>query len=222
MPNRLLKEGIVDSALIDNLTAEEEVFFYRLLVVSDDFGRMDARLPILKAKCFPLKNDLKMEKIEIWMNSLVRHMLAIRYQVSDKPYIQILKWEQRVRSKEKYPSADGGHMSVICPSYDGVGRGLGKGLGKGASIKLTFDFASQKFLGTENLISFWKKTYPDVDVDSQIIRMAGWLVANPSKRKSNYSRFINAWLASEQDKASAAITLKANEKKEMLAGFANL
>ena len=85
MPNRLLKEGIVDSSLIDNLTPEEEVFLYRLLVVSDDLGRMDARTAILKSRCFPLK-EFKSEKIDVWMRSLVRHKLVMLYMVDEKPY----------------------------------------------------------------------------------------------------------------------------------------
>ena len=142
MPNRLLKEGIVDSSAIDALSADEEVFFYRLLVVSDDFGRMDARLPILKSKCFPLKDSPKMlEKIESWLQSLVRQLLVKRYQVDGKPYLEILKWEQRIRSKGKYPSSDGAQPLDICHTNDSnlltddrLGLGLGLGLGKGKGL----------------------------------------------------------------------------------------
>ena len=129
MPNRLLKEGIVDSSLLDGLSPEEEVFFYRLLVVSDDFGRMDARSAILKSRCFPLK-EFKLEKIDSWVRSLVRQKLVIMYKVDDKPYLQILKWEQRVRSKGKYPSPDGSEPIDIVLTNDSellTDDGLGKG-----------------------------------------------------------------------------------------------
>jgi uncharacterized protein YdaU (DUF1376 family) len=43
--------------------------------------------------------------------------------------------------------------------------------------------------------------YPDVGVMKQLARMRGHLVANPSKRKTHRGlpRFINSWLAREQD-----------------------
>lgn len=178
MPNRLLKEGIVDSSAIDNLSAEEEVFFYRLLVVADDYGRMDARLAILKSKCFPLKDHPKLlEKIEGWLQSLVRQELVNRYQVDGKPYLQILKWEQRIRSKEKYPSSDDSQPYVDCQTSDsnvqtddGLGRGLGlgKGMGKGKGNGVVADATkptrfSKDFQMTDEWISFCKTQRPDLD-----------------------------------------------------------
>ena len=56
MPNRILKESICTSDTIDQLSWFEEVFFYRLIVNCDDYGRMDARPAILKARLFPLKS----------------------------------------------------------------------------------------------------------------------------------------------------------------------
>lgn len=48
----------------------------------------------------------------------------------------------------------------------------------------------------------WAGLYPAVDVIQQLRAMRGWLNANPAKRKTKTGimRFINAWLAKEQDK----------------------
>lgn len=48
----------------------------------------------------------------------------------------------------------------------------------------------------------WSELYPAVDVMQQLRSMRGWLEANPTKRKtqSGIRRFINGWLAREQDK----------------------
>ena len=43
MPNRILKESICRSEEIDSLSWFEEVLFYRLIVICDDFGRYDGR-----------------------------------------------------------------------------------------------------------------------------------------------------------------------------------
>lgn len=108
MPNRILKESIVTSDTINELSPEEEVFFYRLLVVCDDYGRMDARPSILRAKCYPLRIDsVKEEDIKTWLNKLVKVGLIKLYIGSDgKQYLQVVTWDkhQQVRAKKsKYP-----------------------------------------------------------------------------------------------------------------------
>ncbi|MEJ2766953.1 ATPase [Photobacterium sp. MCCC 1A19761] len=47
--------------------------------------------------------------------------------------------------------------------------------------------------------------YPAVDVHQQFRNMIGWLAANPRRRKtkSGIERFINSWLAKEQDRGYA-------------------
>lgn len=108
LPNRLLKESICTSSEIDALAPEEEVLFYRLIVNCDDFGRLDARLPILRAKCFPLRIDrVKDKDVERWLHALSKQGLLSIYTVGGEPYLQLTTWEkhQQVRAKRsKYPS----------------------------------------------------------------------------------------------------------------------
>ena len=51
----------------------------------------------------------------------------------------------------------------------------------------------------------WAGLYPAVDVMQQLRAMKGWLDANPKKRKTRGGilRFINSWLAKEQDRGGA-------------------
>ena len=55
---------------------------------------------------------------------------------------------------------------------------------------------------TEADVDGWKDLYPAVDVMQELRKMKGWADANPSKRKTKagIKRFINAWLAKEQDR----------------------
>ena len=55
---------------------------------------------------------------------------------------------------------------------------------------------------TEADITGWKDLYPAVDVMQELRKMKGWADANPTKRKTKtgIKRFINAWLAKEQDR----------------------
>ena len=51
-------------------------------------------------------------------------------------------------------------------------------------------------------IDEWKELYPSVDIIQELRKMKGWCNANPSRRKTSRGirRFINNWLAKEQDK----------------------
>ena len=113
MPNRILKESICTSENIDSLKNDEEILFYRIIVNCDDYGRMDARLPIIKAKCFPLKVDkIKDKELIKWLNALIEKELTILYQIGDRTYLQMTTWEkhQQIRAKRsKFPGiSDGG------------------------------------------------------------------------------------------------------------------
>lgn len=109
MPNRIIKESICASDTIDKLSWFEEVFFYRLMVNVDDYGRFDARTAILKARLFPLKSSVTEKQIEQAIEKLNESGILISYTVYGKPYLQLPTWEkhQTVRNhKSKYPSTD--------------------------------------------------------------------------------------------------------------------
>ena len=116
MPNRIIKESICTSSNLNLLTPEEEVFFYRILVGCDDYGRLDGRAIILRSKCFPLKVDvIKDSHIENWLTSLAKQKLIGVYIVEDCRYIQVLTWEnhQQIRAKRsKYPDAVDGYIPM--------------------------------------------------------------------------------------------------------------
>jgi hypothetical protein len=108
VPNRIIKESICASEEIDALTSDQEVFFYRLMVVVDDFGLMDARPAIIKAKCYPLKS-IDINYIQVMLSALQTLGLIRMYMVSGKPYLSITNWakHQQIRAKRaKYPMPD--------------------------------------------------------------------------------------------------------------------
>ena len=118
MPSRILKESICTSDSIDQLSAFEETFFYRLIVNCDDFGRMDARPKILASKLFPLK-DIRTTQIESALRALTSAELVILYSVGGKPFLQMKTWDrhQQIRAKKsKYPSPDDSDTAseIIC------------------------------------------------------------------------------------------------------------
>lgn len=106
MPNRILKEQICASDDIDRLKPSEEVFFYRLIVKCDDFGRFDARPKFLKSALFPIKNGVTVKNVEDSLQALVSVGLVVLYEVEGKPFLFLPTWErhqQRRANKSKFP-----------------------------------------------------------------------------------------------------------------------
>lgn len=116
MPNRILKESICRSDDIDRLSWFEEVLFYRLIVVCDDYGRFDAPARIIKGICFPLK-DVTEKDIDKALGKLSAVGLVRVYEAQGRPYLQLVAWaeHQRVRTqKSKYPAPNvGRHAGLI-------------------------------------------------------------------------------------------------------------
>jgi hypothetical protein len=125
MPNRILREGIIDSKAVNSLSDDGELFYRRLMSIVDDFGRFEADIELLRARLFARAYDR-------WGPSRVSHALAdvsgvltddghhlvTVYCQSSKFYLQINNFNQRVRAeKSKCPSPDG-QMAVIWQADD--------------------------------------------------------------------------------------------------------
>ncbi len=123
MPNRIIKESICTSDNLDKLSPEAEVFFYRLMVVCDDYGIMFAAPSILRSKCYPWKIDkVKDKDIEKWRTELVENNLIFLYGYEGRMYLKFTRWEdhQQVRaSKSKFPTPDIEGVQMISNDISG-------------------------------------------------------------------------------------------------------
>ncbi len=120
MPNRIIREGIISSEAVCSLGWPAEVFYRRLLSVVDDFGRFHAHGSLLRAACYPLQID-KVGNADIakWLAECARAGLVSTYTVDGKGYLQVHKFDQRVRAeKSKFPQmpSTDGQMTVTCQS----------------------------------------------------------------------------------------------------------
>lgn len=71
-----------------------------------------------------------------------------------------------------------------------------------------------------DLIASWTSAYPGVDLTAAIRTAHAWEVANPKRQKVNKARFLNAWLARQQDRGPrppAAEQSKAVAHEEFMA-----
>ncbi len=227
MPNRIIKESICTSDTIDKLTWFEEVFFYRLIVNCDDYGRCDARPAILKAKLFPLKSVTD-KQVKDTLDKLSTVGIALVYEHDHKPFLQLKTWNdhQRIRAKvSRYPSPGGKNMACDddLPSCDShmktdeseiqynfnsiqsetnLREHVQKNGDQDVEISLLLN-DGKEFLITKDKANELKELYPSVDVMQSLRNMKGWLISNPRKRKTarGIMRFVNAWLVRDQEGA---------------------
>lgn len=227
-PNRILKESICTSETIDKLTWFEEVVFYRLLVIADDYGCLDGRIILLRNKLFPTKENVTKKAVEDAIAHLVSVGLLCEYTVSGMPYLFFPTWEkhQRVRNKRrKYPEPPTNYltatccqMTATCPPESESNPNLNPNLNPNpkeanASCAKPQSGSTPPVIclplndGTEYLVSQeqcheWAGLYPAVDVIQQLRNMRGWLIGNPDRRKTKRGilRFVTGWLSKEQDR----------------------
>jgi hypothetical protein len=121
MPNRILRDW-TDSFTIDELDANTERFFIRLIMKVDDYGRFFADARLLRANLFPLKTDVRDTDISRWLAACEKAGLIAIYNVAKKEFLQINNFNQTLRQKkEKYPppskcEASAKHLHSTCTS----------------------------------------------------------------------------------------------------------
>lgn len=109
MPERMIRPGILSSEPVNRLPWAEEVFYRRLMSIVDDYGRFDGRNSVLRANLYPLKLDhVSDSDIGKWKAVCANAGLVRVYFVDEKEYIELLKFNQRLRGKPKWPDPIGG------------------------------------------------------------------------------------------------------------------
>lgn len=104
MPNRILREGLLESEAIDLLDAEAERFFVRLMLRADDFGRYHANPAMLANMLFPLRRDIEPKMVENWLNQCAKAKLLRVYQVEGRCCLEIAKFGGKPRAlQSKFP-----------------------------------------------------------------------------------------------------------------------
>jgi hypothetical protein len=108
MPTRYLFEKICVSQTLASLTADEERFFYRLLVKCDDFGRYYAQPSLLRAACFPLMLEQVSDAVvEAWRDRLDQAGLIDVYESGGLLYLVVTTWDSYQRRRattSKFPN----------------------------------------------------------------------------------------------------------------------
>lgn len=138
----MVKPSILGDEEINQLSWGAEVFYRRLTSVLDDYGRFDGRSQMLLAALYPLKLDrVSVPDVVKWIDECREAGLVRMYTVAGRPYVEDLKWDQRMRSsKSKWPSPSNDRNlrdyvsdppSSACESVHPPSSATGDGVGDG-------------------------------------------------------------------------------------------
>lgn len=127
VPNRIIREGWLESEAINSLSPIAERFFLRLCLKADDFGRFHANPQLLKSNLFPLKDDVRGADMSRCLAECEEAGLVRCYGHDSKRYVVVPKFGQRTRaSVSKFPEPPDvsqapaeclthvGHVSDMC------------------------------------------------------------------------------------------------------------
>lgn len=107
MPNRMLREGLLDSDAVGQVSPGAEMLFVRLMLLADDFGRYDGRVSVICRRAFVNRRSIDEPMTDGWLAELVAAGLVALYGVPARPYLQIDNFRQRTRAQvSKYPSRE--------------------------------------------------------------------------------------------------------------------
>ena len=107
MPNRILREGIIESHRVNLLSEAAELLYRRLMSIVDDYGRYEAHPALLRAKLYPLRLDTYTEsRVAELLNETTAARLVYTYRAAGKVFLQLLEFRQQTRSVSKYLPPD--------------------------------------------------------------------------------------------------------------------
>jgi len=241
MPNRIIKESLCTSEKISSLSDFEFRVWVGLITQADDVGRGDARPAIIKGRVFPFRDRLSIKDLDAALQVLAAKGCISLYTVDGKPYFWFPGWakHQRVRDcKPKYPGPDKADCSPQAAAICGELRpesesnpNPNNNPTEESSLRSDSSCAEPETVSTPPVILLplndgteypvtqeqcheWAGLYPAADVMQQLRKMRGWLISNPSRRKTKrgIARFVNGWLAKEQDRGG--ISVKTQEEPE--------
>lgn len=111
MPNRIIRDGILDSRRVAELSDGGELFYRKLMSLVDDFARYEFDLEILRVKLYPRKlSKVTIEKVVAYLKEccLSPDPLVLIYTTKNRLYLEIQNFKQRARAEvSKFPDPSG-------------------------------------------------------------------------------------------------------------------
>jgi hypothetical protein len=126
MPKRMLRDW-TDSERVNSLEWREEVFFTRLIMKVDDYGRFSANPKLLRSLLFPLKDGLRDTDMSRSLAACQKAGLVRLYAIQNKPLLEIVNFGQRLKqSVPKYPAPGQAEETPGIPAFPELPGSSGK------------------------------------------------------------------------------------------------
>lgn len=96
VPARVIRAEINASESLARVSIGADLMFRALLVAVDDYGRFDARPQILRARLFPMREELTSAEVAAWLAELCAgEKPPIRlYEANSKPHLYLTGWRK--------------------------------------------------------------------------------------------------------------------------------
>ena len=224
---RMIDKRVSNSKKLGKISDRAARLYFMVYPHLDSDGRIAFDdLEDLKTEIIPYLKGWALKKIRVSLNELADTELITLYPFNKKIAMHFERFEdfQTIRKNREAPSRIKPARGT--PEYSGAYR-ISPALSLSLSLSLRkegrkkkkeifFDFEKKKFFNIDiEDMAGWKDAYPAVDIDQQLKEMREWLLADPSREKSNYKKFINNWLSSEQDKAGSKLSYDEQRKKKL-------
>ena len=227
----MIKKNVSTSRKLAELKSDSARLLWTwILPHLDVAGRFSGESEVIKGLVVPRLKHFTPTKVEAILQELCGVGLIRLYRVDGERYLEFRRFEdfQNLRTdreaESKIPEPidsdvdpeesgttpgelpeDSGITPTEVKLREGKLRAASSGpAGSGPETKLSFDFDTHSWVNiTDGDLEGWAQTFPAVDVDAELRKMGSWLEANPTKRKSNYRRFIHNWLSRAQDRGGS-------------------
>jgi hypothetical protein len=113
VPNRMLREGIVESRKMAQVSDSAKVLYYKLMSVADDFGRFEADPELLRRRLYMWEIErISADGVSRWLNEcelagLLETYPGVGKEFAGKRYLELINFKQQQRAKSKYPDVNG-------------------------------------------------------------------------------------------------------------------
>jgi hypothetical protein len=121
VPSRVIRDCILESESLSQVSLEAELVFRNLILIADDWGRLDGRTRILRLRMFPMREQVTDRDMAEWVEELELQGCVQPYTVEGKSYYYLPAWERyaskQKRARPRYPEPPG--SSEILPEKKG-------------------------------------------------------------------------------------------------------
>lgn len=80
------------------------------------------------------------------------------------------------------------------------------------SVQFDADSRSWKGVSEDDLVA-WRKAFPACSVETELAKAAEWVIANPTRTKRNWRRFLVNWLSRSQERGGTPHPTGSNDQE---------